>query len=40
MYGQYDTLMVELDMEIEADFKSILRIEHQIFHELLQRVGP
>lgn len=40
LYGQYETLMAELRREHHEDFKAFLRIEPQMFHELLQRVGP
>jgi hypothetical protein len=33
MYGQYETLMSELEIENEADFKANLGIEPQMFHE-------
>lgn len=40
LYGQYETLMVELMREHHGDFTTFLRMEPQMFHELLQRVGP
>ena len=39
-FGQYETLMRELEAEHAADFKSYLRMEPQMFYELLDRVGP
>ena len=40
LYGQYETLMAELMREHHGDFKAFLRIEPEMFHELLQCVGP
>lgn len=40
LFGQYDTLMQELMEECHSDFKSFLRMEPCMFHEILQRVGP
>ena len=40
LFGQYETLMLELRLEHHGDFKAFLRMEPQLFHELLQRVGP
>lgn len=40
LYGDYDTLMVELEREHQADFKKFLRMEPAMFRELLRRVGP
>ena len=40
LYGQYETLMAELEREHVGDFRTFLRMEPQMFHELLQRVGP
>ena len=39
-YGQYETLMSELEREHHGDFRSFLRIEPEMFRELLERVGP
>ncbi|XP_041464135.1 putative nuclease HARBI1 [Lytechinus variegatus] len=39
-FGQYETLMRELEAEHAADFKSYLRMVPQMFYELLDRVGP
>ena len=38
--GQFEALMAELEREHHGDFKSFLRVEPQMFHELVQRVGP
>lgn len=40
IYGQYEQLMNELRRESPADFKSFLRVEPDLFLELVQRVGP
>ena len=40
LFGQYDTLMRELEAEHTADFKAFLRTDPQMFNELLNRVGP
>ncbi|CAH1253084.1 HARBI1 [Branchiostoma lanceolatum] len=40
IYGQYERLMGELRRGHRLDFKSFLRIEPDLFDELLQRVGP
>ena len=40
LYGQYDTLMPELMRTCAGDFKSFLRIEPEMFREMLDRVGP
>ncbi|KAI8493838.1 hypothetical protein Bbelb_281850 [Branchiostoma belcheri] len=39
-YGQYEKLMGELMRGHRVDFKSFLRIEPEMFDEILQRVGP
>ena len=39
LYGQYETLMVELEREHKEDFKSFIRIEPAMFYKVLQRVG-
>ena len=39
-YGQFENLMVELEREHHGDFKGYLRMEPDMFHELVQRVGP
>ena len=38
--GHYDTLMQELMRESRGDFKSYLRMEPEMFREMLDRVGP
>ena len=40
LYGQYETLMAELEHEHHNDFKSFLRMEPEMFYELLLRVAP
>ena len=40
LYGQYEQLMGELEREAQGDFKSFLRMEPAMFHELLQRLTP
>ncbi|WAR25316.1 hypothetical protein MAR_011020 [Mya arenaria] len=40
LFGQYETLMKELEAEHAADFKAFLRMEPQMYYELLNRVGP
>lgn len=40
LFGQYETLMRELENEHASDFKSYLRVEPALWHELLDRVGP
>ena len=39
-YGHFENLMVELEREHHGDFKGFLRMEPDMFHELVQRVGP
>ena len=38
--GAYDNLMRQLERESQGDFKGFLRMEPQMFHELVHRVGP
>jgi len=38
--GHYDTLMQELMRESRADFKSYLRMQPEMFCDMLDRVGP
>jgi len=38
--GHYDTLMQELMRESRGDFKFYLRMEPEMFREMLDRVGP
>ena len=40
MYGNYDNLMVELEREAQGDFTKFLRMEPEMFHELVQRLTP
>ena len=37
LYGQYEQLMGELSMENPNDFKAFLRVDPQLFVELLNR---
>lgn len=39
-FGHYNQLMVELRREDPASFQNFLRIQPQMFDELLARVGP
>jgi len=40
LFGQYDTLMLELMRESKGDFKNFMRMTPEVFQELLDRVGP
>ena len=40
MYGQYEKLMHELTTEDQTSFNNFLRVDPDIFMELLHRVGP
>ncbi|WAR12818.1 hypothetical protein MAR_026998 [Mya arenaria] len=40
LFGQYETLMKEPEAEHAADFKAFLRMEPQMYYELLNRAGP
>ena len=40
LYGQYHTLMQELEREARGDFVGFMRMEPAMFHELLLRVTP
>ncbi|WAR08083.1 LOW QUALITY PROTEIN: hypothetical protein MAR_018041 [Mya arenaria] len=40
LFGHYETLMKELEAKHAADFKAFLRMEPQMYYELLNRVGP
>ncbi|XP_052813932.1 uncharacterized protein LOC128240986 [Mya arenaria] len=40
IFGQYVTLMKELEAEHAADFKAFRHMEPQMYYELLNRVGP
>lgn len=39
-YGQYEKLMAELTRENHVDYKNFLRMEPQLFHEIVRRVTP
>ncbi|WAR17609.1 PDIA6-like protein [Mya arenaria] len=38
LFGQYETLMKELEAEQAVDFKAFLRMEPQMYYELLNRI--
>lgn len=40
LFGQYENLLRELEAEHLTDFKGFLRMEPDMFYELLERVGP
>ena len=40
LYGQYEKLMAELTAEDVGGFKNFMRMEPDLFHEVLARVGP
>lgn len=40
MQGQYYHLFEELDRETLMDYKGYIRIDRELFAEILQRVGP
>ena len=40
MLGQYDTLFQELDWESAGDYFGYIRMDHNLFAEILQRVAP
>ena len=40
LLGQYDTLMQELMHESQSDFKNYMRLEVEMFREMLVRVSP
>ena len=40
LHGQYDQLMSELMREHPKDFKAFIRVEPELFFELIQRIGP
>jgi hypothetical protein len=40
LLGQYNTLMGELEREHKVDYVNYLRMEPDMFHELLTRLGP
>ena len=40
LYGQYDTLFQELDRESRGDYLSYVRMDRNMFAELLYRIAP
>ena len=40
MLGQYDTLFQELDRECQGDYMNSIRLDRNVFNEVLQRVAP
>ena len=40
MLGQYETLFQELDRESEGDYMGYIRMDQNLFGEILQRVSP
>jgi hypothetical protein len=40
LHGQYYNLFAELDQECDMDYMSYIRIDRNMFAELLARVGP
>jgi len=40
LFGQYETLMAELERESRGDFVGFMRIDPEMFHELLMRLTP
>ena len=40
LHGQYHQLFQELDQECEMDYMSYIRVDRNMFAELLDRVGP
>lgn len=40
LFGQYDTLFQELDRESDGDYMSFIRMDRNLFAELLHRVAP
>ncbi len=40
LYGQYERLMSEHEVEDIAAFKNFIRVEYAMFRELLNRLGP
>ena len=39
-YGHYEKLMAEFATEDQEGFRNFVRIDSELFHELLTRVGP
>ena len=40
LFGQYHTLMMEINRECQGDFVNYMRMQTAMFHELLQRITP
>jgi len=40
LFGQYDTLMMEMMRESRGDFQNYMRMPVEVFRELLERVAP
>ena len=40
LFGQYEQLMHELEIEDEPSFKNYMRMEPRMFHELGERLTP
>lgn len=40
LLGQYNTLFAELDREFEGDYRKYIRMDRNLFAELVMRVGP
>ena len=40
LFGQYETLMREIERECQGDFLNYLRMPPVMFYELLQRITP
>lgn len=39
-FGQYQTLFTELEREFHGDFMGFIRIDRNLFAEVLQRIAP
>ena len=40
LYGQYETLLVELNREDGASYRNFLRMDNVLFEEIVEKVGP
>jgi hypothetical protein len=40
LYGQYEKLMTQLTAHDQASFRNFVRVDPDLFHELLQRIAP
>ena len=40
LYGQYENLLYELHREDSQSYQNFLRMTHELFNELVERVGP